>query len=148
MEHKNPESSKRCFHWISDYHFDVKPALMNTWQLKLLKELFHLTWMHSTTVYWMILFLNSQPKNIVTPVNHNLKGFTTLAAFRTTFETCQSSQGDAGFQDKLRRICISRERPSGRKCLHCNQGAVLTTNIIKACTQHISFAASIFTFSL
>lgn len=66
MQHKNPESCKRCFHCISDYHFDVKSALMNTWQLNLLKEWFDLTWMHSTTVCWMIFFLNSQPKNIAT----------------------------------------------------------------------------------
>lgn len=73
--------------------------------------------------------------------------FTTLAALRATFETCQYSQDDAGFQDKLRGICISRERPSGSQCLLCSQGAVLTTNIIKYCTQSISFSASIFTFS-
>lgn len=143
MQHKNPESSKRCFHCISDDHFDVKPALMNTWQLKLLKEWFHLTWMHSSTVCWTIFFLNSHPENRVT-LN---QGFTTLASLGATSESCHCSQGDAGFQDKLRGICISRERPSGSQCLLCNQGAVLPTNIIKACTQNISFAANTFTFS-
>lgn len=75
------------------------------------------------------------------------QGFTALASLKATFETCQGSQGDAGFQDKLRGICISRERPSGSQCLLCNRGAVLPTNITKDCTQNLSFAASIFTFS-
>lgn len=40
MQHKNPESYKRCFHCISDYHSDVKLSLMNTWQPNLSKEWF------------------------------------------------------------------------------------------------------------
>lgn len=89
------------------------------------------------------ILLKQPAKEYIDSVN---QGFTTLA-LRARFETCQCSQGDAGFQDKLRGICISRERPSGSQCLLCNQGAVLTTNISKDCTQNISFAASVFTFS-
>lgn len=74
------------------------------------------------------------------------QGFATFATLRTMFETCQCTQGDIGFKNKLRGIYISRERPSASQYLLCSQRAVLTTNISKYCTQTIFSQPAFFFF--